>query len=775
MQYNNWGAKFLSKLGAIHKGSKSSEKGKGTQIDGSATAQSEKKLDNTSEPPYAILKAMLKPQENIIAMLKYDLDNHLQFTDGIIVITNQRLFCKQSSSSAYNDFQLKPGLRPRLQDKSKTPYLDLYDSKELVARWYFTKGQLKKARIFYELLLKELNNNQPIPTATTSQTTTPLLMEEQSIMEEEELVKAKTSALFRLGRFVKPYRIPLSVAFIFSIVATAAKLVPPYLTMPLLDKVLIPYQNGQELNTQLMVFYLCCLLSAVSISWLVSWVATYIIARVSERIACDLRTTTYEHLLSLSQSYFGEKRTGDLIARIGSQSDTISVFISSHLLDFATDVLMLCMIIPILISIDPWLAFVTLVPIPLLVWMIYFIRVRLRMRYNRIYSVWAEVTNVLTDTIPGVRVVKAFGQEKREAQRFRKANQRNLIENDKMNKVWSVFSPTVDLVTEIGILLVWCFGIFQVVHNTIQVGVLVAFVSYLSRFYARIQSMTKITSITQKSASASRRIFAILDHQATVSEPVNPAPLNKVQGLIEIKNVHFSYGYNEVYKGFNLTIQPGEMIGIVGRSGAGKSTLINLICRLYDVHHGSICLDGIDIREYSTSEYRSKIGLVSQEPYLFFGTIAENLSYGRPDASYAEIIEAARQAHAHDFIMSLPQGYDSIIGERGQRLSAGQCQRLTIARALLINPAILIFDEATSSLDSHTEHEIQKALNNLTKGRTTIAIAHRLSTLRHANRIIVIENGQIIEEGDHLALMNHKGAYYKAYNVQLSQETDLIE
>ncbi|WP_291025867.1 ABC transporter ATP-binding protein [Hydrogenophaga sp.] len=559
----------------------------------------------------------------------------------------------------------------------------------------------------------------------------------------------------------------MALGFLLTLASTAATLVPPYLTMPLMDEVLIPFQNGQRIDPGHVAWLLGGLLLAALTAWGLGWARTYVLSLVSERIGADLRTTTFEHLLALSLEYFGGKRTGDLMARIGSETDRICVFLSLHALDFATDVLMILMTSVILFSINPWLALVTLLPLPFIAWMIHLVRDRLRTGFEKIDRVWSDVTNVLADTIPGIRVVKAFAQEKREAARFREANRHNLEVNDKLNRTWSLFTPTVTLLTELGLLVVWAFGIWQVSKGEITVGVLTAFLAYIGRFYTRLDAMSRIVSVTQKAAAGAKRIFDILDHVSNVPEPAQPVSRSRLDGGIELNGVHFRYGNRSVIRGMDLQIRPGEMIGLVGHSGSGKSTLVNLICRFYDVSSGSIRIDGTDVREFAVADYRRHIGLVLQEPFLFYGTIAENIAYGKPGATRAEIVAAARAAHAHEFILRLPLGYDSLVGERGQGLSGGERQRISIARALLIDPRILILDEATSSVDTETEKEIQKALDNLVAGRTTIAIAHRLSTLRRADRLVVMDRGEVVEVGPHDELMAREGAYWRLYMAQL--------
>ncbi len=526
----------------------------------------------------------LAPGENVLSRLEVDLDARLCFHASTLVLTEQRLMSRShgqdkpndakgsqtaATAAAWESWPLSSELSLRHHDHAGVGTLELHDATQRLATWRFTlnvHAQVMRLVEQFERRLQTLDTGAALDEddshrCSSCKAPLPPDADECPVCHREVQAPPSTWVLLRLWRFARPYQSRLLAGFLLTLASTAATLVPPYLTMPLMDEVLIPFQNGKDIDHNRAMVLLGGLLAAAVAAWALGWARTYLLALVSERIGADLRTATFEHLMRLSLDYFGSKRTGDLMNRVGSETDRINVFLSLHALDFANDVLMIAMTAAILVSINPWLALVTLVPLPFIAWLIHLVRDRLRTGFEKIDRVWGEVTNVLADTIPGIRVVKAFAQEQRETNRFRAANQYNLQVNDKLNKTWSLFSPTVSLLTEIGLLVVWAFGIWLVSHHDITVGVLTAFIAYIGRFYGRLDSMSRIVSVTQKAAAGAKRIFDILDHVSNVPEPTQPVSAEGLRGGVTMQSIGFRYGTRSVLQAAGISFLFGMLLG----------------------------------------------------------------------------------------------------------------------------------------------------------------------------------------------------------------------
>jgi ATP-binding cassette, subfamily B, bacterial len=710
------------------------------------------------------IESKLSSGEAIVTCMASDIDHQRLYRSTLLVLTNRR-FLSSAAATGFEEWSLAEIDSLKTKDRAGLGTLELLGPDRRLAVWHYTIAQGPSALVLGDRF-DELKAGHSLSRTT----------EDDDVPEaEEHQTPPNTMALFRLWPFAQKHFGWMVLAAVLTVAASISVVKILELVEPLTD-LITDYQEGRRTDLATAArFYLSIMLGAAVLAWILGWIQGSILARVSERVTADLRERTYSHLQRLSLEYFGGKRTGDLMSRISTDSDRLCQFLSDSIVDFLANSVLLLVVATSMCQSNVTLALVTLVPFPFIVWLMYYSRDKLQVGFQAANRAWAYLISVLADTIPGIRVVKAFAQEDREIQRFRTANETVVVANNRVNSLWTFFWPLITFLNALGVLVVWSYGIWLIIHREpgFTLGALNKFVGLATIFYGKLEMMSRIVNSSQRAAASAQRIFEILDRVSNVPEPARPAPLEKLRGELEFRHVGFRYGNRKVIRDFSLKIEAGEMIGLVGHTGAGKSTLINLVCRFFDVAEGAILADGVDIRSYKVEQYRRNVGIVLQDPFLFFGTIAENISYGRPEATRDEIITAAKAARAHEFILQLADGYDSLVGERGQSLSGGERQRISIARALLIDPRILILDEATSALDSTTERQIQEALQNLVKGRTTIAIAHRLSTLRQANRIMVIERGRLVELGTHDELLTMNGTYAALHNAQQELTKDI--
>jgi ATP-binding cassette subfamily B protein len=595
------------------------------------------------------------------------------------------------------------------------------------------------------------------------------------IREAQALVAGREVAVIRrLLGYLKPYRRQLAVGMAAATLITLVSLVPPYLAGYLIDRVVRPAQEGRlPLGRASTIAWVA--VAAMALVYLVRQAAAIVrlrlMAILGEWVARDLRAELYEHLQRLSLAFFSRKRTGGLITRVSADTDRLWDFLAFGVVDVSLSLVMLVGLGAVLLSLDWRLGLVMTLPVPFFCWLIYRHSESIQRLFLRAWRKWSRVSDVLSDTIPGIRVVKAFNQEDREIRRFAERNEDVTGEFNRIHREWTGFWPLLMFAVHATTVAVWAVAVPRLLGTgaPLSTGTFVSFLLYTTMFVGPIEVIGQMARTMNRATTSAHRVFEVLDTEPEVRDVPDPVQLQPVQGRVTFDRVTFGYdGVRQVIRGVSFEVSPGELIGLVGPSGGGKTTIVNLIARFYDVTGGAIRIDGVDVRQLDTGHYRRQLGMVLQDPYLFHGTILENIRYGLPEASLEEVVAAAKAANAHEFVTKLQHGYDTVVGERGHTLSGGERQRVSIARAILHDPRILILDEATSSVDTETEREIQQALERLVAGRTVFAIAHRLSTLRKASRLFVIQEGRLVESGTHRELVaKPDGRYRRLYELQV--------
>ena len=594
----------------------------------------------------------------------------------------------------------------------------------------------------------------------------------------------KHRVLLRILVYLKPYKFAATMLMLAVIGSTVLLLVPPYFYRILVDDVLALNDAakavGEVSETRLgqmfreigiasiaLALAVGCLLVVQIITSLNEIFLGRLSAWLTIRLTADIRNQVYNRLHSLAIRFFDKRKTGTVISHITEDSQRLEWFLLDFLQFVAVDLFLIFGIGAVLFSENWRLSCLILIPIPLIV-------IGARWFWRKVHHLWhrawrrrSKLFDIVNDSISGIRVVRAFGQQTGEINRFSTANEDARYYDTYAETVWATYYPPLAFTVSLGTLIAWYAGGLQVITGDMTLGTLFFFHSLLAMFYGPLRHISPLINYASRALTAAERIFEVIDSQPEQHDDGTLVSMPELKGDVEFRNMTFGYdSHKPVLQDINLHVKSGEMIGLVGHSGAGKSTMINLVCRFYAPDSGGIYIDGEDITKIRLEDLRRQIGVVLQEPFLFSGSIAENISYAKPDATMEEIIAAAKAANAHEFIVKFPDGYDAEVGERGGQLSGGERQRISIARAILHNPRILILDEATSSVDVQTEKKIQQAIDRLVQNRTTFAIAHRLSTLRSADRLFVIEKGRGVECGSHEELMEKKGIYYKLVETQ---------
>jgi subfamily B ATP-binding cassette protein MsbA len=580
-----------------------------------------------------------------------------------------------------------------------------------------------------------------------------------------DAVRTETTLFRRLFTYTRPYRGRLLVSWVATGGYAAAGAALVYLIKPIFDRALIAGVDVGRLSLMILVLY--------TVKGFSSYFSTTLVADAGQHAVTDLRNDLYRHVLGQSFAFLGRSSTGALMSHITTDVEKIQAAVSELAGDLLKEGLTIVGLMAVLFYMDWRLAILAVVGMPLALHPLVKLGRRLRASNETSLRRWRDISEILQETISGFRVVKAFRMEKFEIKRFRRAASRLLNVNMGITRTTAILPPLMEFVGGLAMVGALLYGSWAIRNTHLTTGAFVAFLTALFAMYTPIKRLSRVNATLQAALAAGSRVFEVLDRHDEVPEAEKAVPLPRMKGEIEYRSVGFRYadGHGSILRNVSFSARPGEVVAIVGTSGAGKTTLVNLLPRFYDVTEGAVLIDGIDVRQATLGSLRRQIGLVTQETVLFNDRVRDNIAYGMDDVDATLVESAARAAFAHDFILDLPRRYDTVIGERGSRLSGGQKQRIAIARAILKDPPILILDEATSALDAESERLVQSALANLMRGRTTLVIAHRLATVRDADRIVVLDGGEVREVGRHDELLRRPGGIYnRLYDLQFTAE-----
>jgi subfamily B ATP-binding cassette protein MsbA len=565
----------------------------------------------------------------------------------------------------------------------------------------------------------------------------------------------------RILSYIKPYMHRLIFAMFCTIMAAAGNLYIPWIIKDMIDEVLAD-KNGTMLN------WIAASIIAIFVVRGLFWYGqNYLMSYVGQSVIIDIRAAVFKKLQRLSVSFYDKNKTGTIMSYVTNDVNALQSAMVENTIEMITEGFILIGSVVAMIYLDWRLTLFTVCTFPVVLWFMEFFGKKIRKTGGRIQECTADITSVLQESVASARVIKSFVREDYEVDRFDVENRANFRANMKNAQLMATLTPVVELVAAIGVTMIIWYGGNNVINGTITAGSLVAFLTYAVNISNPIKRLTRVIGNIQKALAAAQRVFMIIDMPEEIAESRDAKQLPEVSGKVEFQNVSFAYDdKGNVITDLSFSVKPGEVIAIVGPSGAGKSTIANLLPRFYDVNKGDIKIDGHSVREVTLDSLREQVGIVPQETMLFNGSVYNNILYGRLDATKEEIVAAAKAANAHDFIMQLTDGYETKLGDRGVNLSGGQRQRIAIARAILKNPRILILDEATSALDTESERVVQEALDRLMVGRTSFVIAHRLSTVKNADKILVLEKGNLVESGTHDELLALDGLYAHLYKIQ---------